>query len=248
MCPIWKPGYLLLCTVLLLAGCGSTSSENVKSKGIHARINVKGDNSSTKVDVTLTVGSANGTVVVLGGSDSLKATAKGVTQTLTKTQGLFGDTGYSTTFNFNVPGTEVVVALDRPDDTSCPNSHISMPDPFTMTSPASLQVFTSQSTLPLTWTPAGPSSGTVDLKFATRCTNADNNAVNFSRTLTTADSGTTSVPVATILPTESYNKAIPCSSDIEITRTADGTLDPNYGEGGAITGSQTRTVTIFLQQ
>src|SRR6185369_8687145 len=242
MCPERKSGLLLLlCAALLLSGCGSTNSENVKSKAIHARIDVKGENNSTRVDVGLTIGSASGTSLVISGPDSLKATARGVTQPLTKVNGLLGDVGYTTTFNFNQPGTEIVVNLDRPDDTSCPNSRISMPDPFTITSPASLQVFTSQATLPVTWTPAG--SGTVDMKISTRCTNAGGNEVNFSRTLTTADSGTASVPVSTILPTDSYNTAIPCTSDIEITRTATGTIDPNYNKKNSITGTQSRTVT-----
>src|SRR6185369_3666985 len=249
MCPKLKSGYiLLLCTALLFSGCGSTSSENIKSKAIHARINVKGDNNSTKVDVSLTVGSASGTAVVLRGSDSLKATARGTTQTLTKSQGLFGDVDYTTTFNFNVPDTEIVVNLDRPDDTSCPNSRLPMPDPFTVTSPASAQTFTSQGTVPVTWTPAGPSSGTVDLKFSTRCTNASGAAVNFSRTFTPPDSGTILITGDGVLPTESYDTTKLCSSDVEISRPANGTLDPNYGEGGSITGTQSRTVSIFLQQ
>jgi hypothetical protein len=249
MCPERKSGFLmLLCAVLLFSGCGSTNSENIKSKAIHAKIEVKGENNSTRVDVGLTIGSASGTSLVISGPDSLIATARGVSQTLTKVNGLLGDVGYSTTFNFNQPGTEIVVNFDRPDDTGCPNSRISMPDPFTITSPASLQVFTSQSTIPVAWTPASTTSGTVDMKISTRCTNAGNNEVNFSKTLTTADNGTASVPVATILPTDTYDTTKPCTSDIEITRSATGTLDPNYGEGGTITGIQSRTITIFLQQ
>lgn len=249
MCPKRKLTYLFaLCSAVWISGCGSTSSENVKSQGISARIIVKGDNSTTKVETTLTVGSSLGTVLVLSGADTLKATARGVTQVLTKEQGLFGDVSYKTTFNFNVPSTEVVVSLDRPNDTSCPNSRILMPDPFSVTSPSSAQVFASQANIPVNWTPAGPATGTVDVHFSTRCTATDGSPVYRSRTFTSGDTGTTSVSAASILPTESYNTAQACTCDIEISRTANGTLDPNYGEGGSITGGQVRTVSIVLQK
>jgi len=233
--------FLALCSAVLIIGCGSTSSENVKSQGISARINVNANNNTTTVDTTLTVGSPFGTNLVLGGADSLRATARGVTQTLTKSQSLFV-TSYTTTFNFNVPGTEVVVALDRPNDQSCPNSRVLMPDPFSVTSPSPDQAFTSQSTIPVNWTPAGPATGNVEVNFATTC-----GTVSRSVTSTSANTGTMLVPVTSVLPTESYNTAQACTCDIEISRTANGTLDPNYGEGGSIKGVQARTVRITLQ-
>jgi len=239
---------LMLCLAILISGCGSTSSENVKSQGIFARIIVKSDNNATRVDTTLTVGSSLGTNLVLSGADNLKATARGVTQVLTKSKDLFGDVSYTTTFNFNAPNTEVVVSLERPNDTSCPNSRVLMPDPFSVTAPAPGQVFTSQSTIPVNWTPAGPATGTVNVNFTTRCTDANGSAVFRSRTFTSADSGTTSVAAASVLPTEIYNTAQACTCDVEVSRTSDGTLDPNYGEGGSITGGQARTVPIVLQQ
>ena len=239
---------LPLCMAISISGCGSTSSENVKSQGIFARIVVKADNGSTRVDTTLTVGSSRGTALVLGGTDSLKATAGGVTQAFTKSQGIFGDVSYTTTFNFNVPGTEVVVSLERPQDTSCPNSRILMPDPFAITAPSPGQSFTSQGTIGVNWTPAAPAAGTIDISFSTRCTAANGTPVYRNRTFTTPDTGTMSIPAASVLPVESYNTAQPCTSDVELSRTATGTIDPNYGEGGSITGSQVRTVPIFLQQ
>jgi hypothetical protein len=242
MHPKRKCRYLLaLCSAILITGCGSTSSENVKSQGISASIVVNANNNTTTVDTTLTVGSPFGTNLVLGGADSLRATARGVTQTLTKSQSLIL-TSYTTTFNFNVPGTEVVVALDRPNDQSCPNSRVLMPDPFSITAPSPGQVFTSQDSIPVSWAPAG----FVDVNFATTCT-AANGSIFRSVTLTSANTGTMSVPVASVLPTESYNTAQACTCNVELSRTAYGTLDPNYGEGGTIKGVQARTVSITLQ-
>src|SRR5689334_11923468 len=131
MCPKRKSAFLLLLCAALFSGCGSTNSENVKSKAIHAKIVVTADSNSTKVDAGLTIGSASGTSLVISGPDSLIATARGGSQTLTKVNGLLGDVGYTTTFNFNEANTDIVVNFDRPDDTGCPNSRIHMPDPFT---------------------------------------------------------------------------------------------------------------------
>ena len=248
MCPNRKMTHLLLLSMgILISGCGSTHSENVKSQGIFARIIAKAENNSTKVDTTLSVGSSRGTTLEIDGSDSLKATARGVTQTLTKTSFL-GDISYTTTFDFNVPSTEIVVSFERSKDTSCPNSRILMPDPFTVTAPSSGQAFTSLSSIDVNWTPANPVSGTISVSFSTRCTAAGGSAVRRSSTFSYVDTGTTSVPVTSVLPTESYDKTQSCSCDIEVSRTANGTLDPNYGEGGSITGSQVRTVSIVLQQ
>jgi hypothetical protein len=117
-----------------------------------------------------------------------------------------------------------------------------MPDPFSVTAPSPGQVFTSQGTIPVSWTPAG----SVDVNFATTCTTA-NGSIFRSVTFTSANTGTMSVPVASVLPTESYNTAQACICNVEVSRTAYGTLDPNYGEGGTIKGVQARTVSITLQ-
>jgi len=252
MCSGRKTSCLLLLVLaipaIMISGCGSTKSENVKSSGINAKIVLTADSHSTKVETTLSVGSSRGTSLEIDGSDSLKATARGVTQTLAKERDLFGDFSYTTTFDFSVPDTEVVVSFDRPKDTSCPNSRVLMPDPFTLTAPSSGQVFTSQSSIAVNWTPAGPASGTVDVDFSTSCTATNGSAVSRSRTITSADNGATSVPVSGVLPTETYNTAHACTCDVAVSRRANGTLDPNYGEGGSVTGSQVRAVSIVLQQ
>lgn len=238
---------LLFCTTILIYGCSTTSSENVKSQGIYAFIVVEAvDNTATGVAVTLNVGSATGTALILNGSDSLIATARGVTQTLTKTRDVFGLVYYITTFNFNVPGTEVVVSLSRPQDTSCPNSHVLMPDPFTVTAPSSGQSFNSQDTITVNWTPAAPAAGTINIDISTRCTAADGSRVDYSKSLTPGDTGTTSIPVASVLPVDSYDRTQACTCNVDVSRTADGILDPNYGEGGAIMADQSRMVSLVL--
>ena len=67
-------------------GCARVESEDVRTTGIHADIDVEGNrNGTTTVVVDLNVGSGIGaTDLELAGSDRLTATANGSTQVLSK--------------------------------------------------------------------------------------------------------------------------------------------------------------------
>ncbi len=143
-----------LCLLSLSAvGCSkeTTSSSNIKTRGIAALIDVYADTDTTAtVHVELRVGgSDSNTYVDLEGSDTLTATAAGKTKTLTVV-----DTGiYEANFSGVEGGTEFQVSLDRLDDETATENSGALPDPFSLDDPASgLSRMTDD--LEVTWSPA----------------------------------------------------------------------------------------------
>jgi len=242
---------ILSCIAAMSSGCGNTASENVKSGGISAQIVVKADGSGkTNVNTILNVGaSAFGTTLSLSKGDVLKATANGTTQVLSKSTSILGDVSYETTFGFDATGTEFVVSLERSQDTSCPDSRVQLPAPFTITQPSIGQAFSRQANVTLSWTPPAAVTGSIDVRYTTHCIATDGSTVSGPGSFSQPDTGSATFAAAKLLPSpdQPYDQTKPCSSEIEFTRTIGGKLDPNYGEGGRVTGSQNRKVSIVIR-
>lgn len=239
---------LIACLGAGISGCGSTQSENIKTKGLNAEITVEGNSSGgAKVTTSLHVGSGLGTTgVVLSDGDVLKATANGTTQVLTRHSSLLDAGSYTTTFDNMASGT-VVVSLERKDDTSCPNSRVQLPEPFSITAPSGGQIFNLADTLQVNWTPAASSAGNIKIDFVTTCTSKQGGSVTRTNSFSRPDSGTAPVIVADLIPTQELDTTRQCSSDMSITRSIEGTLDPSYGEGGSIKAVQSRSVSVVLK-
>ena len=130
----------LTITVLLsqLIACSETDSTDVRTSGIRAEIDVvaQGDGETT-VTANLEVGSGGffSTDLELAGGDTLTATAFDLTQPLSKVSELF-TFFYRTTFSQDTDGSEFTVSLDRPNDTSAPDSSVTLPAGFSLQMPA----------------------------------------------------------------------------------------------------------------
>jgi hypothetical protein len=239
----------LFCLAGGLSGCGSTQSENIKTKGISAQITVTADSvGKVKVSASLFAGSGLGvTSLNLSADDLLKATANGATQVLTKNTTLLGEVDYTTTFDHIDPGTLTVVSLERKDDTSCPNSRVQLPDAFTITAPSPGQIFNRTDTISVNWTPPVNIAGSMYVDFLTTCTSKQGGSVTRSNGFFRSDSGATTIPVTDLFPSLEFDTTKDCTSEMVITRSVDGALDPGYGEGGSIKGVQSRTVSLILK-
>lgn len=239
----------IFCLAGGISGCGSTQSDNVKTKGISAEITISADSTGkATVSTSLSAGSGFGaTSLILSSGDVLKATANGTTQVLSKDTTLFGEVKYKTTFDNINPGTVTTVSLQRADDTSCPNSHVQLPDAFTITVPSQGQIFSRTDTMNVNWTPPVNIAGSMKIDFLTTCTSQQGGDVIRSNGFFRSDSGATTVAVADLFPDLPFDTAKDCTSKVEITRSVDGTLDPGFGEGGSIKGVQSRTVSITLK-
>lgn len=249
-----------------LTACSETDSTDVRTSGVRAEIDVvaEGDGATT-VTADLEVGSGGffATDLELAGGDTLTAMAFGLTQTLSKVSQLLTHY-YRTTFSQDTEGEQFTVSLSRPNDTSAPNSFVTLPVGFvlSMLSPDPVNV---GDDLSVGWAPQGQ-SGTLELVFETTCTIdrheivVDDQGNQTTVTTTTETTGFTSfVPADTgaymldsmdilpmLLPNEEFKTAIPCTVSLQLSRINEGLLDPNYGAGGYIRARQRRTVALTL--
>jgi hypothetical protein len=63
----------------------------------------------------------------------------------------------------------------------------------------------------------------------------------------TQDTGTATLPAGTVkkrVPSGTEQVPDSCQATLQLTRSRDGDLDPGYGKGGSITGTQVRSTTF----
>lgn len=237
-----------LCFIALSA-CTSTSSENVTTQGISADIDILADSSGrTFVTVNLRVGDGglSATSLQLGPSDSLTASANGVQQTLSEDSSIFGEYSYVTSFNFDDANTVFTIAFDRASGLSAPNSNVALPEGFFVSSPGISDVFGTGETIPIVWAPSGTTI-VPEIFVTLTCTltsglmTTDSQSVNLG-----SDSGSASLPVASIIPLGTLDTSRLCDGTVELSRWRSGSLDRNYGEGGQIDAEHVRTVPFFV--
>lgn len=235
--------------LLLIAACADTESENVKTEGVHAEIEVSADGSgNTDIDAQLEVGSRGelATQLDLSNGDALVAYANGEEQTLTKVEELLG-IHYVTTFNFDSSNIEFRIALLRNNDTSAPNSTVLLPDPFTITAPNNNATYARNADIVTTWDP-GFSNFSMKIAYDLYCSDGSFVSKLQTQRAISSDSGQYSINVAELLNPYANHPSTQagCDVDITVSRTRYGNLDPNYGEGGYIRASQQRTVSVRI--
>lgn len=124
-----------LCVGLALlgaTGCKETvSSENIRTGGISMKTLVTANSSSSKVEVTLTVGGdESNTYVILEEGDELIAEADGDEKTMEKV----GDGEYEASFDVIDEDTMFKVRLERENDEDAEANQGTLPAPFMITS------------------------------------------------------------------------------------------------------------------
>ena len=240
---------LISLLALSFAGCSQTSSENVTTQGIYADIRVIAQgNGATVVKAQLQVGGGGAarTQLILAPGDKLTATANGIQKTMVRDTSLVGEVEYWASFSFDDADTIFTVAFSRTNGTSAPNSNVSLPDGFVVMLPASSTVFKTGEVIDVVWAPSGtatvPSiSITVDCVFTTGI------FISQSRNLSpSTDSGTSSIPVASVIPSGPIDMSQLCEGTVYLSRQRYGNLDPNYGEGGLISAEHHNRGTFFV--
>ena len=219
------------------AGCSEdVASDDVGTDAVYANIGVLATgNGTSEVTTYLRVGGANSnTYLDLTDYDALIAyvnsTSKGMSQS---------GNGYTTSFPYDEADTPFRVSFVRtpPPDGECagrsaPNSTLTLPPPFSITSPIQDAPVSRAAPLSLQWT----SSGGVDgMSFS-----VDAPCLQYYADDIANDNGTFTIPANTLLVVGSANTS--CTATVTIHRSRDGELDPNYGEGGTIGATQRRQV------
>ncbi len=225
-----------LAALFFLGACTTASSTDIRTSGLYATIAGTGDGSGqTAVSTTLQVGPLSTTFVTIAGTDSLSAVSGTDTNPMKKSE-LLGLVSYSASFNGDEEGKSISVALTRgADDTSAPNSVLTLPAKFQLTGPTAGATFVrGQNPLEVKWDNSGkPDTLTVELRGS--CIQDVN--------ITANDTGSLVIPGADIKASKD-NEAKSCDVKVTVKRTRNGTLDSAYGKGGNVRGIQVRTLSV----
>lgn len=231
----------LATTGLALAGlvaCENVDSSDVLTSGVYADITARASgDGETLVKTTLRVGgAASNTFLDLVDDDKLIATqAEQVEEMERKT--LLGSVWYQKSFAIDAADTAFKVAFERTIDEGAPDSNLTLPAPFSVTSPAAATDFSrSADDIVLSW----DGSGTDDLMVL----NIDGGCIKIFHKELAGDTGSYTVAHDEIELARDAEEGDSCDVTILLERRRAGQLDPGYGEGGQITGIQSREVKI----
>lgn len=221
--------------VILLVGCAKTESDDILTSGIYAQISATalGDGTTT-VSATLFVGNPiNFNYVELAGDDQLIASHGTEDQVMVERE-LFNTVAHEATLQGDAEGDAFEVAFVRTIDAGAPRSVATLPAPFMLVSrPATVS---RADALTVTWSPIGTSDA-MSWRVEGDCIEREEGPI-------TGDPGTVTIPANTIKPRAGQGTPTECAMTLSIARTRAGTLDPAYGKGGIISGTQRRLASI----
>ena len=216
-----------LAVVLGVSACSEqVDSTDVRTSGIYADMEVRAyGNGKSEVEVDLRVGGASSnTHLAMKGADKLTATVGAVTKVLGKSGNV-----YVTSFDGEAADTQFILAFTRgPDDTSAPNSSVTLPEPFVISGIA--QTISRQVGFTATWQ-AGTKGEPMSWLLRGDCLVA--------RAGSFADAGQTVISASHFVPAVGQEEAT-CNASFCLERDRPGTLDPAFGEGGVIRAGQSR--------
>ncbi len=142
---------------------------------------------------------------------------------------------YRARFDTAKVGDTFIVALERTDYQSAPNSSALLPEGFVINTPVSGEQISRGAGLVISWSPV-QASASVDVKGAIACRTGTTGS--WAQTLA-SDTGTVIVPAGTFT-----EPSAACDLLVTVDRTLQGSIDPNYGGGGKILAHQSRFVTV----
>lgn len=222
---------------MAMAGCTceTVKSQDIKTSGLYADLDATatGDN-KTKVKATLTLGQGSLTFLELSSGDVLTASTGTTSKTMSRTS-LFGSTWYEAELGGDTANMDVKVSLSRAADASAPNSVVTLPAPFSISTPTPNQKF-SRAAAPIfvSWQGAGQPD---ELRLGASGSCID----SISEAALSADNGQHTLPA---LKAKAGEEAKSCAVVITMRRVRKGQVDPAYGKGGSFEAKVERSVTI----
>jgi hypothetical protein len=222
----------LLAAVGTLAGCSkeeTVSSENIKTAGIAALIEVKAENeNSSTVRVELLVGGdESNTHVILDNGDKLSVAANGENKTLSaESEGI-----YTANIGTGAADTEFVIGLERPDDTAAPNSSGKLPPPFTVGNIDAKSRATDA--VDITWDPSGSDSIVIDVL---------GDCIKEKKDIKTSDTGSYSIGAGELVSGFDSDKDKTCDVTVRVWRERGGSADSAYDNESRMVMRQVRSV------
>ncbi len=223
---------------LTIAGCTDVQSADIKTAGMSAHMTVSADGSGNSSAVAqLNVDTNLTDFVTLSSGDSLVTSVSGQSQTMSRSD-LLNDISYSASFTGQGgSGAAYTVAFTRTSDTSAPSSTCTLPDAFSITSPAAGASFSRASAIAVSYGASGTSDA-MSYSVSGGCVGGPISAG------ISGDTGSFSIPSGTVTPTDSSHATETCQVTLTVMRSRAGHLDPAFGSGGSIRCMQARTISF----
>jgi hypothetical protein len=240
--------HLTIASVLLLAslvaGCGPRHSSEFNTMALKPEMEVTCHQPG---QVTVTVEIRQGDFLLypvrLDSGDVLSATACDGTQQGLSVGGTSGNPIYETFFSLTSECTgPFIVAFSRANDVSAPDSRVSLPVSFKITSPQTGAQVPSGGSLHVAWDPA--LAGSLGVTGSCPGQNGTPVGIGYSTRL---DVGSTAldIPVSDLIGGASLDTTQPCTILVSVEQVNNGQVDPAFGSG-SITARQARLVEVSI--
>ncbi len=248
--------YILgLYIVFNMTACESVDSDDVRTSGVYADIDVeaRGDG-ITRVRARLTVGGVfSNTDLELEQGDQLIASASGGTSVIMREDKEFlGGVEYKAAFQFDVENTRINIALNRPAGVSAPSSYVNLPASVSFVTPVAGQTFKRSDYIQISWTPVSNNMSDMSVYSSrARCVDANgqeiSNSGNSNSLNMMVDPGSiTQAARSYIVASALADPAATCVVTLTISRKQNGVIDPAFGEGGTIKAVRYDTVEVNI--
>jgi hypothetical protein len=225
-----------LVLVVLCAGCSTVDSSDILTSGIHAELSAtsSGDG-TTDVQAVLYLGNPiNLDFVDLTGDDELFA-IHGTQQKRMSELILLNIVSHHASFPVDAEGEQFEIDFRRTVDNGAPSSTAVLPAKFTLTGPTTAT--SRAAAIALTWSPANSGDR--------MSWQANGDCIDVATGPITGDPGSFSVPANSLKKRMGDTVVDSCNVTVSVRRSREGDVDPAYGKGGYIAGTQVRTVTVM---
>ena len=238
--------FIQACSDPKSSSTGGPDGGPVPTSRISLFLNVEASDSDTAVvRANLNDGRAFGRSYRLDGGDFMRACIGAICRTMSDNDSVFTP-DYIARFDYQ-PGIDYVVSFNRQEGQAAPNSRVSLPQPFTIVTPADRQQVTDGESVQVSWSPTGEPAA-VDLTYLADCRFSGGSTSVSSGTLSedsNAD-GSESVSIDPIIAFARSNAAgvlTRCSIDVIVRHELEGRVDPAFDDGVAL-GVVSRKVTL----
>ena len=224
-----------LVVVLVLTGCSTVESKDIRTSGITANLVVTLPEGTDAADVSASLRVGTLTFVELGDGEQITASGGGKDVGLRHRRAA-GVTDYSNRLDGVVaPGTEITVDLERgKDNDSAPRSTVRLPERVRLVAPVAGTTSSRRRDLVVRFE-SEPSQLPSILTWTGQCIQPGSLELEPGRTSATIARG--SIKAAATTPTPGA-AAPACQIDLTLTRRTEGTLDKAFKDGSVTAESQ----------
>ena len=218
-----------------MCACAEVKSSAINTDGMYANFDLYVEGSLVKASASFKVGDAiSNTYIELDPADTVSASNTTESMALTHAE-LFNAHVYNGVFTVTEPDAEYTFALNRENETSAPNSTVSLPMGIQITTPSNNSTYSlsSGSAIEIKW--ENRTEDLINVEMSGDC-------VNYFSTGEITDSAAFTIVGSDITPDEPIGG---CDATITVERLRQGNIDPAY-EDGSVKARQTVTITLQI--